>query len=170
MFCYHPSLCCKWNSQNNLASNNWINDSTNNIINSSNISTVLFFRPISSIPSFPSRIGGDCAATPVRILYPEPPSGLDICSSEEDQFGGFLKWWYSTTMSFPTKNDHFGCFEGNTPFSVWEKWCALNPYSTHGSTTLWFGRTVRYTVCHSCWSTCFRKCWEIYDSMWGSLV
>ena len=24
--------------------------------------------------------------------------------------GGFLKWWYPTTMDFPTKNDHFGVF------------------------------------------------------------
>ena len=27
-------------------------------------------------------------------------------------FGGFLKWWYPTTMGFPTKNDHFGVFRG----------------------------------------------------------
>ena len=27
-------------------------------------------------------------------------------------FGGFLKWWYPTTMGFPTKNDHFGVFWG----------------------------------------------------------
>ena len=26
--------------------------------------------------------------------------------------GGFLKWWYPTTMVFPTKNDHFGVFGG----------------------------------------------------------
>ena len=26
--------------------------------------------------------------------------------------GGFLKWWYPTTMGFPTKNDHFGVFRG----------------------------------------------------------
>jgi len=26
--------------------------------------------------------------------------------------GGFLKWWYPTTMGFPTKNDHFGVFWG----------------------------------------------------------
>ena len=25
---------------------------------------------------------------------------------------GFLKWWYPTTMGFPTKNDHFGVFWG----------------------------------------------------------
>ena len=27
-------------------------------------------------------------------------------------FGCFLKWWYPTTMGFPTKNDHFGVFWG----------------------------------------------------------
>ena len=27
-------------------------------------------------------------------------------------FGGFLKWWYPTTISFPTENDHFGVFWG----------------------------------------------------------
>ena len=26
--------------------------------------------------------------------------------------GGFLKWWYQTTIGFPTKNDHFGVFWG----------------------------------------------------------
>ena len=24
--------------------------------------------------------------------------------------GSFLKWWYPTTIGFPTKNDHFGVF------------------------------------------------------------
>ena len=28
------------------------------------------------------------------------------------QNGGFLKWWYPTTMGFPTKNDHFEVFWG----------------------------------------------------------
>ena len=32
-------------------------------------------------------------------------------------FGGFLKWWYPTTMGFPTKNDHFGVFWGYHHFS-----------------------------------------------------
>ena len=27
-------------------------------------------------------------------------------------YGGFLKWWYPTTMGFPTKNDHFEVFWG----------------------------------------------------------
>ena len=26
--------------------------------------------------------------------------------------GCFPKWWYPTTMGFPTKNDHFGMFWG----------------------------------------------------------
>ena len=29
-------------------------------------------------------------------------------------FGGFLTWWYPTTMGFPTKNDHFGVWNGGT--------------------------------------------------------
>ena len=29
----------------------------------------------------------------------------------QNQYGGFLKWWYPTTMGFP-KNDHFGVFWG----------------------------------------------------------
>ena len=28
------------------------------------------------------------------------------------EYGGFLKWWYPTTMGFPTTNDHFGVFWG----------------------------------------------------------
>ena len=27
-------------------------------------------------------------------------------------YGGFLTWWYPTTIGFPTKNDHFGVFWG----------------------------------------------------------
>ena len=27
-------------------------------------------------------------------------------------YGCFQKWWYPTTMGFPTKNDHFGVFWG----------------------------------------------------------
>ena len=29
-------------------------------------------------------------------------------------YGGFLQWWHPTTIGFPTKNDHFGCFGGTT--------------------------------------------------------
>ena len=31
-----------------------------------------------------------------------------------DSYRGFLKWWYPTTMGFPTKNDHFGVWNGGT--------------------------------------------------------
>ena len=37
-------------------------------------------------------------------------------------YGVFLKWWYPTTMGFPTKNDHFGGVLGVPPFketSIW---------------------------------------------------
>ena len=30
----------------------------------------------------------------------------------QPMFRGFLKWWYPTTLGFPTKNDHFGVFLG----------------------------------------------------------
>ena len=35
---------------------------------------------------------------------------LPVLSEVITPFGGFLKWWYPTTMGFPTKNDHFGVF------------------------------------------------------------
>ena len=31
-------------------------------------------------------------------------------------YGCFLKWWYPTTMGFPTKKDHFGVFWGVPSF------------------------------------------------------
>ena len=33
-----------------------------------------------------------------------------------ESYGGFQKWWYPTTMGFPTKNDHFGVFRGYPNF------------------------------------------------------
>ena len=32
-----------------------------------------------------------------------------------ETYGCFLKWWYPTTIGFPTKNDHFGVFLGVSP-------------------------------------------------------
>ena len=29
-------------------------------------------------------------------------------------YGGFLKWWYPTTMGFPAKSDHVGVEIGGT--------------------------------------------------------
>ena len=31
---------------------------------------------------------------------------------EDYLYGCFLKWWYPTTIGFPTKNDHLGMFWG----------------------------------------------------------
>ena len=35
-----------------------------------------------------------------------------VYSTEKRNIWGFLKWWYPTTMGFPTKNDHFGVLWG----------------------------------------------------------
>ena len=61
-----------------------------------------------------------------------PPFGEDFCQVAEYRrdvdvidvdscraqvfflYGGFLKWWYPTTMGFPTKNHHFVFFGGTT--------------------------------------------------------
>ena len=39
-------------------------------------------------------------------------------------YGGFLKWWYPTTLGFLTRNDHFGGVLGVSP---WRK----NPYTAN---------------------------------------
>ena len=51
-------------------------------------------------------------------------------------YGGFLKCWYPTTMSFPTKNDHFGVFWGyhhlrKHPYGYHPNWEATK-ISSHG--------------------------------------
>ena len=38
--------------------------------------------------------------------------GVLACWDWAQSVGGFLKWWYPTTMDFPTKNDDFGVFWG----------------------------------------------------------
>ena len=45
-------------------------------------------------------------------------------------FGCFLKWWYPTTMVFPTKNGHFGVFWGyhhlrKHPFQELRRWTMM---------------------------------------------
>ena len=44
--------------------------------------------------------GGRCRLLQLTRFFPKDPDGC------------FLKWWYPTTMDFPTKNDHFGVFWG----------------------------------------------------------
>ena len=48
-------------------------------------------------------------------LRPKHVSPVVHNCSLSSRYGGFLKCWVSpTTMGFPTKNDHFGCFGGTT--------------------------------------------------------
>ena len=56
--------------------------------------------------------------------------GTCRCVPPEDEHGCFRKWWYPTTMGFPTKNDHFGVFWGYPYF--WK-----HPHRTY---KWWFGR------------------------------
>ena len=41
-----------------------------------------------------------------------PQVGMKTKNLWNHQLGGVLKWWYPTTMGFPTKNDPFGVFWG----------------------------------------------------------
>ena len=51
------------------------------------------------------------------------------------RFEGFLKWWYPTTIGFPTKNDYFGVFWGyhhfrKHPFGLSSNWMKPLPFIT----------------------------------------
>ena len=54
-----------------------------------------------------------------------PREGKVLCSRFQGKtklYGGFLKWWYPTTMGFPAKIDHFGgtIIFGNTHINLLE--------------------------------------------------
>ena len=109
-------------------------------------------------------------------------------------FGGFQKWWYPTTMGFPTKNDHFVVFWGypyfwKHPFDAWGfggSWeyhffmgeNAPKPQRTVGKVALrwllWLDVFCfwclenRYEHVEFSWSTCF-KCVFVADEL-GILV
>ena len=57
--------------------------------------------------------------------------------------GGFLKWWYPTTIGFPTKNDHFGVFLGVPPFTETPN-CFTPPliHKIRGSLAAFLGRRL----------------------------
>ena len=40
----------------------------------------------------------------------------ETTKSEQATYGGFLKWWYPTTMGFPTKKDEIWGVLGVPPF------------------------------------------------------
>ena len=60
-----------------------------------------WFKNGATVPLARGRHGGDL--------------GLHIYQQKSD-IGGFLNWWYPTTISFPTENDpHLGCEMGGFP-------------------------------------------------------
>ena len=70
-----------------------------------------------------------------------------ICSSaylhvflvlNEELYGGFLKWWYPTTMAFPTKSDHFGVFSGYHHFRKPPYGCLVDSCSKWQRTSGYF--------------------------------
>ena len=79
-------------------------------------------------------------------------------------YGCFQKWWYPTTMGFPTKNDHFGVFWGypyfwKPPYQHWVLMSVSLGDCQHGtgfstSTDLpgWDGRN-----CVNAWKTSGRQ-------------
>ena len=103
----------------------------------------LFFRSccISFISTFTSGIMhksttsaavAACMATkpesrPINLTMPTPAvltkGGIPkMMAGNGFQYGGFLQWWYPTTIGFPTKNDHFGVFWGVPPFKETPIW------------------------------------------------
>ena len=59
-----------------------------------------WFQRLAADLSVRPRPGGRCRLLQLTRFFPKDPDGC------------FLKWWYPTTMDFPTKNDHFGVFWG----------------------------------------------------------
>ena len=54
-----------------------------------------------------------------------------FCTNKAERnclYGGFLKWWYPTTMGFPTKNDHFGVFWGYHHLKETPIWLKIFPF------------------------------------------
>ena len=66
-------------------------------------------------------------------------------------YGGFLKWWYPTTMGSPTKNDHFGVFWG----CLHLRKHPYNPFSKLSVYDLWPSpRSPKIWLRISCLSSC----------------
>ena len=97
----------------------------------------------------------------------------------ESSYGGFLKWWYPTTMGFPTKNDHFGVFwgyhhlrkhpyelvlscDGRSIILSWIlRWLLLGSRSLVVAKRSWWGSPVG----SSCWSWGWGTGWVVTGSL-----
>ena len=63
---------------------------------------------------------------PPTESWPFSTCGTRLCCSgdlsfDKVQCGCFLKWWYQTTIGFPTKNDHFGVLPPFKETPMWKK-------------------------------------------------
>ena len=59
---------------------------------------------------WPQRGGLRRSLAPTEVHLGAIPNGGSVWIYRD--MWGFLKWWYPTTIGFPTKNDHFGVFWG----------------------------------------------------------
>ena len=70
----------------------------------------------STVPSPVATFGNSTSLDVVGSNMSPHRAGLWQSNSTSESHGGFKKkWWYRTTMGFPTKNDHFGVFWGVKP-------------------------------------------------------
>ena len=80
----------------------------------------MFFFDNAQKPGFPKKKLGVESCGVFEDL--EESQGFDLPEYDMTQMlktarnGGFLKWWHSTTIGFPTKNDYFGMFWGYRHF------------------------------------------------------
>ena len=82
--------------------------------------------------------------------------------------GVFLKWWYPTTMGFPTKNDHFGDVLGIPPFK--ETPIYIYIYLLPGSSKgCWIYRWQGLPIYHITlgWTTALFGIWLVLYHIWG---
>ena len=76
-------------------------------------------------------------------------------------YGGFLQWWYPTTMGFPTKNDHFGVFWGYHHFRK-------HPYTVCVADVIIYSNVDVKNCAQLTWTT-FHDSWALLDSTSGVL-
>ena len=62
-------------------------------------------------PHFPNCSVTASLLSPGHLWIKDAKETTKPCTPKQI-YGGFLKWWYPTTIGFPTKNDHFGVFWG----------------------------------------------------------
>ena len=112
------------------------------------VSYIRFWRFYSPYSWYSLRSSGDPFTLYCREWLTQPARQTEMERKQKDDiyiYGGFLKWWYPTTMGFPTKKDHFGVFGGyhylrKHPYLYYCMYCGmptLNFSSERGMPTVW---------------------------------